>query len=81
MEFTVRLFPVSGEVVTVDFATPDDTAVAPHDYEPTRGTLTFRPGDRKVKSPHLVGGPLVIEDAGSGAARRTAPQRPRASRG
>jgi Calx-beta domain/K319L-like, PKD domain len=45
--FTVSLFGcgAGSELVTVDFTTADGTAVAPGDYTPTSGTLTFAPGD------------------------------------
>ena len=40
----VSLNDVSDQVVTVDYATVDGTAVANLDYLPTSGTLTFAPG-------------------------------------
>jgi hypothetical protein len=43
--FTVSLDAPSTNPVTVDFATADGTAVAPGDYTPTSGTVTFAPGD------------------------------------
>ena len=43
--FTVSLDVASGETVTVDYATADDTAVAGSDYTAATGTLTFDPGD------------------------------------
>jgi hypothetical protein len=45
--FTVSLESCGGpfdQTVTVDFATADGTAVAPGDYTPNSGTLTFAPG-------------------------------------
>ena len=44
--FLVSLFGcgAGSELVTVDFATADGTALAPGDYTPTSGTLTFAPG-------------------------------------
>lgn len=42
--FTVTLSAVSGQTVTVDYATADDTALADQDYTATNGTLTFTPG-------------------------------------
>ena len=39
--FTVTLLNASGAPVSVDFATADDTAVAPGDYAATSGTLNF----------------------------------------
>jgi PKD repeat protein len=41
---TVKLSGQSGQPVTVEYATADDTAVAGGDYIPTKGTLTFAPG-------------------------------------
>ena len=43
--FTVFLSAPSDEVVTVDFATVDGSAVAGVDYAATSGTLTFAPGE------------------------------------
>ncbi len=42
--FTVTLSAVSGQVVTVDYATADDIAIAGNDYLAGSGTLTFLPG-------------------------------------
>ena len=43
--FTVSLSAASTDVVTVDFATSDGTAVAGADYAAASGTLTFAPGE------------------------------------
>lgn len=43
--FTVTLSGVSGQTVTVDFATADNNAVAASDYTASTGTLTFAPGE------------------------------------
>ena len=43
--FTVSLDIASGETVTVDYATGDDSATAGPDYTADTGTLTFDPGD------------------------------------
>ena len=43
--FTVSLSAASTDVVTVDFATSDGTAVAGTDYAAVSGTLTFAPGE------------------------------------
>ena len=43
--FNVTLSTVSGQVVTVDFATADDTATAASDYRSVSSTLTFNPGE------------------------------------
>jgi hypothetical protein len=42
--FTVSLSASSGQTVTVNFATANNTATAPADYTATSGTLTFAPG-------------------------------------
>jgi hypothetical protein len=42
--------------VTVSYATADGTAVAPADYQPRAGTLTFPPG---TLGPQLVSVPIV----------------------
>ncbi|HUD40841.1 MAG TPA: IPTL-CTERM sorting domain-containing protein [Dokdonella sp.] len=42
--FTVSLSAVSGQTVTVSYATANGTAAAPADYQPASGTLTFPPG-------------------------------------
>jgi hypothetical protein len=42
--FTVRLSALSGQTITVNYATADGTATAPADYQPATGTLTFAPG-------------------------------------
>ena len=44
-EFTVSLDVVSGEEVTVDYATSDGTATAGSDYTAVTDTLTLAPGD------------------------------------
>lgn len=44
LRFSVRLSQPSAAVARVDYATADDTAVAGVDYEATRGTLVFNPG-------------------------------------
>jgi len=45
MHFTVTLSAPSGNTVIVGYATKNGTAVAPADYAPTSGTLTFLPGE------------------------------------
>ncbi len=42
--FTVTLSAASGEPVTVDFATGEDTAIAGEDFNSNTGTLTFASG-------------------------------------
>ena len=45
LTFTVSLSAVSGQTVTVDYASADGTAVAGSDYIGVSGSLTFNPGD------------------------------------
>ncbi len=45
MEFTVSLDAPSANPITVEFATANNTAVAPGDYTAATGTVTFAPGD------------------------------------
>ncbi|MFN8633983.1 MAG: Calx-beta domain-containing protein [Chloroflexota bacterium] len=44
LQFTVTLSPPSGQTVTVQYATANDTATAGADYTATSGTLTFVAG-------------------------------------
>ncbi len=44
LTFTVTLGAASAQVVTVNYATADGTALAGSDYTATSGTLTFAPG-------------------------------------
>ena len=57
--FLVTLDPAASGTVTVNYATSDDTAVAPADYTATNGTLTFAPGETR-KSTALV--PIVDDN-------------------
>ncbi|MBX9258962.1 DUF4347 domain-containing protein [Desmonostoc muscorum CCALA 125] len=42
--FTVKLSSASSDVITVDYNTSNDTAIAGVDYTPLTGTITFNPG-------------------------------------
>ena len=42
--FTVTLSAPSGQIISVQYATANGTALAPGDYTTTSGTLTFNPG-------------------------------------
>jgi hypothetical protein len=56
--FVVSLSAPSAQAVTVDYATAAGTAIAPDDFAPANGTVTFNPGDlaKEVSpSPNVVG--------------------------
>ena len=59
--FTVTLSAVSGRTVTVDYATANNTAVAPGDYTAASGTLTFTPGQTSKTVTVQVNGDLIDE--------------------
>ena len=52
---------LSGRNVIVDYATANNTAVAPGDYTATTGTLTFAPGETTKTVTVLVNGDLIAE--------------------
>lgn len=59
--FAVNLLAVSGQSVTVNFATADGTAIAPGDYQSRSGALTFAPGEISKTIAVLVNGDTQIE--------------------
>jgi large repetitive protein len=59
--FTVTLSAPSAQVVTVNFATANNTAVAPGDYTATSGTLTFAAGETTKTITVPVIGDLLVE--------------------
>jgi len=59
--FTVSLSAASGQTVTVNYATADNSATAPADYQSTSGTLTFNPGDTAKTITVLVNGDTTFE--------------------
>jgi hypothetical protein len=59
--FTVTLSAVSGNTVTVNYATGDGTAFAPADYQSTSGQITFNPGDLTKTITVLVNGDTLDE--------------------
>src|SRR6266545_2062653 len=59
--FTVALSAVSDQIVTVDFATADDTATAADDYLPTADTLVFDPGQTTQSVSVSVNGDTLDE--------------------
>lgn len=61
MTFTASLSPASGQTVTVDYATSDNTATAGSDYTAALGTLTFTPGQTQQTFDVTVSGDNVVE--------------------
>src|SRR6185369_592727 len=59
--FSVSLSAISGQVVTVDFVTADDTATAGSDYQPVSGTLTFNPAETNKTITVVVIGDFISE--------------------
>src|SRR5437899_705415 len=59
--FTVSLSAASGLMVTVNYATADNTATAGSDYQSTSGTLTFNPGETTKPVTVLVNGDNTFE--------------------
>ena len=47
--------------MTVDYGTSDGTATAPSDYAPTRGTVTFAPGESTKTIAVAVAGDTAVE--------------------
>jgi uncharacterized repeat protein (TIGR01451 family) len=59
MNFTARLAPASGQTVTVNYATADDTATSGNDYVGRSGTIFFAPGQtNQTVTISLMGDPL-----------------------
>jgi hypothetical protein len=59
--FTVRLSRAASAAVTVAYSTADGSAVAPADYTPVAGTLTFAPGETVKTVDVLVNGDIEYE--------------------
>lgn len=59
--FDVTLSNPSSTPITVEFATADDSALAPGDYLPASGTLTFDPGEVLQPVTVNVVGDLTLE--------------------
>ena len=58
--FTVTLSPARlGQVVTVQYATMDGSAIANRDYLPSQGILTFAPGVSSLTIPVTVLGAMT----------------------
>ena len=63
--FTVTLSAASSFTVTVNYATADNTATSPSDYQSTSGTLTFNPGETTKPVTVLVNGDTTFEQSES----------------
>ncbi|MFN2576855.1 MAG: Calx-beta domain-containing protein [Pyrinomonadaceae bacterium] len=63
LTFIVMLSTASGQTVTVSYATADNTATSPSDYQPASGTLTFNPGDTTKAVTVLVNGDSDVEQS------------------
>ncbi|MBC7929317.1 MAG: hypothetical protein H7Z38_02020 [Rubrivivax sp.] len=59
--FTVTLLPTSGQTVSVNFATADNTATAGSDYNSANGQLSFAPGDMSKTITVIVNGDAINE--------------------
>ncbi len=59
--FTVTLSTASGQTVTVNYATADNTASSASDYQSNSGLLTFVPGDTAESITVLVNGDGTFE--------------------
>ncbi|MEP6902348.1 MAG: Calx-beta domain-containing protein, partial [Actinomycetota bacterium] len=58
--FNVSLSNLSGNIVTVNYATSNGTATTPTDYTATSGTLTFAPGTTsKIITVPIIGDTIV----------------------
>ena len=59
--FTVTMSAVSGQAVTVNYATADGTAIQPSDYTTSPGTITFAPGETSKTITVVVKGDTLDE--------------------
>jgi hypothetical protein len=71
--FTVTLSAVSGQTVTVNYATADGTAAAGTDYAAATGTLTFTPGQTTQTVTVLVNGDTDFEQSETFSVNLTTP--------
>lgn len=63
LTFTVTLIPAATTAVSVNYATQNNSAVAPGDYTATSGTLTFSAGQTtKTVSVNVVGNTTTVTD-------------------
>jgi glucose/arabinose dehydrogenase len=59
--FTVLLSPASSQVVTVNYATANNTAIEPSDYQARSGSVTFQPGETARDVIMTVNGDTTFE--------------------
>lgn len=59
--FTVSLSTASGQAVTVNYATADNSAFAPDDYQSTSATLSFNPGETSKTISVTINGDTTFE--------------------
>lgn len=59
--FTVSLSPASAQTVTVNYATANNTAVEPSDYQARNGMVTFLPGETSKDVIMTVNGDTTFE--------------------
>ncbi len=59
--FTVLLSPASSQVVTVNYATANNTAIEPGDYQARSGLVTFQPGETSKDVVMTVNGDTALE--------------------
>ncbi len=65
LTLTVNLSTASGQTVTVNYATADNTATAGSDYQATSGTLTFNPSETSKTISVAVNGDTTFEPSES----------------
>ncbi len=59
--FTISLSTASAQTITVSYATADDTATAPADYQAASGVVTFNPGELSQTITVLINGDTLDE--------------------
>jgi hypothetical protein len=73
MLFTVNLSAASGKIVTINYATVDQTAVAGRDYTAKSGTLTFAPGQTSKTISITILNDLLAESTETFAVKLSGP--------
>lgn len=61
LDFTVQLSMTPTKVITVDYATANETATAGSDYQSTTGTLIFNPGETTKTVGITINGDTLVE--------------------